>query len=65
MSVCLSVCLSVCVFMCSDDNDAKCSKLLRARLSGSLVMVHHIIDLFRFVSMLHTHIRFSAAAPNL
>ena len=26
--------LSVCVFLCSDDNDTKCSKLLRASLSG-------------------------------
>ena len=28
-------CLSVCVFLCSDDNDTKCSKLLKASLRGT------------------------------
>ena len=28
-------CLSVCVFLCSDDNDTKCSKLLKATLRGT------------------------------
>ena len=28
-------CLSVCVFLCSDDNDTRLSKLLRASLSGT------------------------------
>ena len=33
-SLFLTVCLSVCVFLCSDDNDTKCQKLIRASLSG-------------------------------
>ena len=28
-------CLSVCVFLCSDDNDTKCSELLKASLRGT------------------------------
>ena len=28
-------CLSVCVFLCYDDNDTKCSKLLKASLRGT------------------------------
>ena len=28
-------CLSVCLSVCSDDNDTKCSKLLRASLRGT------------------------------
>ena len=34
-----NVCLSICVFLCSDDNDTKCSKLLKASPVERLVVI--------------------------
>ena len=64
-TVCLSVCLSVCVFLCSDDNDTKCSKLLKASLRGTsgptllILIVRKVISLLTLTGFSH----FSGQVP--